>query len=112
MNTSFLRPLLLAGSLLLALPAHALSLDQLGHLHGLAFDPASSESLLVAAHSGLYRVAPDGAAERLTSRSDDFMTLAAVPGDPRTLYASGHPPPLHRPAVALVSACEVNTCPG
>ncbi len=78
-------------ALLLASPAHALRLDELSHLHGLAFDPDDATRLLLATHHGLYRAHPDGRVEPVGERRDDYMALTAAPDDPRTLYASGHP---------------------
>jgi len=46
--------------------------------------------LLIATHHGLYRAGPDGNAE-LISVVQDFMGFVPHPGDPNTLYASGHP---------------------
>ncbi len=72
-------------------PVQAKRLDDLSHLHGLAFDPADAQQLLLATHHGLYRAYPDGRAELLGRARDDFMALAADPGNPGRLYASGHP---------------------
>jgi len=84
------RPLLLV-ALLLTFTAHAASLDTLSHLHGLAFDPADSNRLLLATHQGLYRVHVDGRIERVGRGSDDYMALTSDPSTPGRLYASGHP---------------------
>ncbi len=75
----------------LATPAQAKSLDDLSHLHGLAFDPDDTQRLLLATHHGLYRAHPDGRVEPLGTARDDFMALAVDPGNPGRLYASGHP---------------------
>lgn len=75
---------------LTAFPAHALRVGELGHLHGIAFDPGSSESLLVATHYGLYRARPDGAAVLIGERRDDLIALAVDPADANALYALGH----------------------
>ncbi|ROR34785.1 c-type cytochrome [Inmirania thermothiophila] len=81
----------LAAALLLALaaPAHALRLEALPHLHGIAWVPG--EGLRVAAHDGLYAVAPDGRVRRVGAAGWDLMSLIEVPGRPGWLYAGGHP---------------------
>ena len=60
------------------------------HFHGIAVDPADPSRLYLATHHGLYAVAPDGSAERL-SPVQDFMGFTPHPTDPSILYASGHP---------------------
>lgn len=60
------------------------------HIHGLAVDRNDPGYLLIATHHGLYRAGPDGNAE-LVSVVQDFMGFTPHPGDPNTLYASGHP---------------------
>lgn len=75
---------------LIALPAHALRIGELGHLHGIAFDPASTNSLLVATHYGLYRALPDGSAVQVGERRDDFVALSSDPSDAKVLYALSH----------------------
>ncbi len=60
------------------------------HFHGLAVDPTDPSRLYLATHHGLYAVAPDGSATRL-SPVQDFMGFTPHPTDPSTLYASGHP---------------------
>lgn len=60
------------------------------HFHGIAVDPADPSRLYLATHHGLYAVAPDGTAERL-SPVLDFMGFTPHPTDPLILYASGHP---------------------
>jgi len=60
------------------------------HFHGIAVDPTDPSRLYVATHHGLYVVAPDGTAERL-SPVQDFMGFTPHPTDPSILYASGHP---------------------
>ena len=47
--------------------------------------------LYLATHHGLYVVAPDGKAVRVSDTGDDFMGFTPHPTDPETLYASGHP---------------------
>ena len=60
------------------------------HFHGLAVDATDPARLYLATHHGLYAVAPDGSATRL-SPVQDFMGFTPHPTDPSTLYASGHP---------------------
>ena len=60
------------------------------HVHGLAVDQQDTTQLLIATHHGLFRAGPDGGAERI-SEVQDFMGFNPKPGDPTTLYASGHP---------------------
>ncbi|HSA79501.1 MAG TPA: hypothetical protein VLE23_01680 [Geminicoccaceae bacterium] len=60
------------------------------HFHGIAVDPTDPSRLYLATHHGLYAVAPDGSAERL-SPVQDFMGFTPHPADPSILYASGHP---------------------
>ena len=67
---------------------HALAEET--HFHGIAVDPSDPARLYLATHHGLYAVAPDGSAERL-SPVQDFMGFTPHPTDPSTLYASGHP---------------------
>jgi photosystem II stability/assembly factor-like uncharacterized protein len=60
------------------------------HFHGIAVDPTDPSRLYLATHHGLYAVASDGSAERL-SPVQDFMGFTPHPTDPSILYASGHP---------------------
>lgn len=60
------------------------------HFHGVAVGAAEISQLYLATHHGLYGVAPDGTAKRL-SPVQDFMGFTPHPTDPSTLYASGHP---------------------
>lgn len=76
---------------LLAATAQAARLDDLSHLHGLAFDPDDPQRLLLATHHGLYRAHPDGRVEPVGRSRDDYMALATDPATPGLLYASGHP---------------------
>lgn len=75
----------------LAGPTQAKSLDDLSHLHGLAFDPDDTQRLLLATHHGLYRADAEGRVEPLGRSRDDFMALATDSANPARLYASGHP---------------------
>lgn len=62
------------------------------HVHGLAFDPASPDRLLIATHHGLHAL--DLASMTTTPVGDsrnDFMGFTAHPALPGPLYASGHP---------------------
>jgi photosystem II stability/assembly factor-like uncharacterized protein len=61
------------------------------HFHGLAVDASDPGRLYLATHHGLYELAPDGSAERL-SAVQDFMGFTPHPTEPSILYASGHPP--------------------
>jgi BNR/Asp-box repeat len=65
-------------------------LQQQTHVHGLTVDRQDPSRLLIATHHGLFRTRPDGKAERI-SEVQDFMGFNPHPGDPNTLYASGHP---------------------
>jgi hypothetical protein len=60
------------------------------HFHGIAVDSSDPDRLYLATHHGLYAVAPDGSATRL-SPVQDFMGFTPHPTDPSILYASGHP---------------------
>jgi photosystem II stability/assembly factor-like uncharacterized protein len=60
------------------------------HFHGIAVDPSDPARLYLATHHGLYAVAPDGSATRL-SLVQDFMGFTPHPTEPSILYASGHP---------------------
>lgn len=66
------------------------ALAELTHFHGIAVDPTDPSRLYLATHHGLYAIAPDGTAKRL-SPVQDFMGFTPHPTDPSTLYASGHP---------------------
>lgn len=59
-----------------------------GHVHGLA--RASSGTLLVGTHAGLYASGADGVLSRVGG-DDDYMGLAALPSG--SLLSSGHPGP-------------------
>lgn len=60
------------------------------HFHGIAVDARDPSRIYLATHHGLYAIAPDGKASRISTR-DDFMGFTAHPKDPLVLYASGHP---------------------
>ena len=65
-------------------------LRQQTHFHGLAVDPTDRSHLYLATHHGFFRLAADGTATRV-SEVQDFMGFTPHPGDPKILYASGHP---------------------
>ena len=60
------------------------------HFHGIVVDSSDPDRLYLATHHGLYAVAPDGSATRL-SPVQDFMGFTPHPTEPSMLYASGHP---------------------
>jgi len=66
-------------------------LARLTHIHGLAVDPLDPARLYVATHDGLFAATDSGQASRVSQTTDDFMGFTPHPGDPMTLYASGHP---------------------
>ncbi len=61
--------------------------DDLGHIHDLAFD--DEENLLVATHSGLYRI--EGADRAVLVGEVQHDLMAMTDGSNGTLIASGHP---------------------
>ncbi len=61
------------------------------HFHGIAVDPRDADRLYLATHHGMFVVAPDGAARRISETRDDFMGFTPHPANPDVLYASGHP---------------------
>ena len=61
------------------------------HFHGIAVDPSDSSRVYLATHNGLYAIAPDGSADKISTTTDDFMGFTPHPADPAILYASGHP---------------------
>ena len=62
------------------------------HFHGIAADQRDPLRFYLATHHGLFHVAPDGSATRVSATRDDFMGFTPHPTDPATSYASGHPP--------------------
>lgn len=76
-------------ALLLAAPATAASLDGT-HVHGLAWDPADPDRLLIATHHGLLAL-DDGKLEAVSERRDDFMGFSVHPDGNGVYLASGHP---------------------
>jgi hypothetical protein len=94
---------LAAGGLLVVAAAFALSRNDHGgssvsargddaglvHVHGLGIDPADA-SLLIATHTGTYRVAPDeNQAERIGDSRQDTMGFTVA--GPNHFLGSGHP---------------------
>jgi len=79
----------LALILLTSSPAGAASLDGT-HVHGLAWDPADPNRLLIATHHGLMAL-EDGEIEAVSERRDDFMGFSVHPGGNGVYLASGHP---------------------
>jgi photosystem II stability/assembly factor-like uncharacterized protein len=77
-------------ALLVSVPASAASLDGT-HVHGLAWDPADPDRLLIATHHGLMAL-EDGALEAVSERRDDFMGFSVHPNEKDVYLASGHPP--------------------
>jgi hypothetical protein len=61
------------------------------HIHGLSFDRRAPGALLVATHTGLVRIRPGANPEWVGANRFDLMGFTALPGNPGTLYASGHP---------------------
>ena len=60
------------------------------HYHGIAFARSGSATLLLASHHGLFALAKDGEATRV-SPVHDYMGFSPDPVDPLSFYASGHP---------------------
>lgn len=74
-------------------PATAESLAELAqhtHYHGIAFARSGSAVLLLASHHGMFALAADGSATRV-SPVQDFMGFSPDPADALSYYASGHP---------------------
>ncbi len=74
-------------------PAPAKTLEVLAgktHYHGIAFARSGSATLLLASHHGLFALAKDGEATRV-SPVHDYMGFSPDPVDPLSYYASGHP---------------------
>lgn len=75
--------------LLPTVPVAAASLDGT-HVHGLAWDPANPDRLLIATHHGLMAI-EDGELKAVSERRDDFMGFSVHPGGDGIYLASGHP---------------------
>jgi photosystem II stability/assembly factor-like uncharacterized protein len=82
--------LLAASSAAAAEDIPLLQLRQQTHFHGLAVDPTDRSRLYLATHHGFFLLGADGVATRV-SQVQDFMGFTPHPGDPKVLYASGHP---------------------
>jgi photosystem II stability/assembly factor-like uncharacterized protein len=60
------------------------------HFHGIAVAAGEPSRLYLATHHGLYAVAADGGADRISSDGNDYMGFTPHPGDPDILHGSGH----------------------
>ena len=60
------------------------------HYHGIAYARSGTATLLLASHHGLFALARDGEATRV-SPVHDYMGFSPDPVDPLGYYASGHP---------------------
>lgn len=74
-----------------ASPAKPISLSDVSHVHGIAFDPGNPGAIYLATHHGLFRASPNGAATLLSPDRSDYMGFTPDPADPGRLLASGHP---------------------
>ena len=72
-------------------PAKPMSLSEVSHIHGIAFDPANPGAIYLATHHGLFRAIPDGTVTLLSPDRSDYMGFTPDPADPGRLLASGHP---------------------
>jgi photosystem II stability/assembly factor-like uncharacterized protein len=61
------------------------------HIHGLAIDRGNPETLYVATHTGLVRLAPGAEPAWIGEQRFDLMGFTAHPSDPNVVWASGHP---------------------
>lgn len=61
------------------------------HFHGIAVDAGDPSRLYLATHHGVYAVALNGGADRISSNGNDYMGFTPHPSDPDILYGSGHP---------------------
>ena len=64
-------------------------LNELSHIHGIAFDHADLAALLLATHAGLFRATREGDAVQVSDDSHDYMGFAVLENG--TLVSSGHP---------------------
>jgi mono/diheme cytochrome c family protein len=80
------------GVLVLCMPlmSHARAPQGVSHIHGVATSAATEEPLL-GTHDGVYRIAADGSAMRVSTAKHDFMALVQHPTKPDVVFASGHP---------------------
>ncbi|TDE27372.1 F510_1955 family glycosylhydrolase [Actinomadura sp. 6K520] len=93
----FHAPALIAGAIVLAAcgteaddataPAPS-ARAEIGHIHGVAMDPADA-SVYVAAHFGVFKIESPGRVSRVGPNRQDTMGFAIV--GPGTFVASGHP---------------------
>ena len=84
-------PLVLAGCSAAPAPAGPPpAAADMGHVHAISVDPASTK-ILLATHTGLYD-ATDGPAVKVGESGMDLMGFTAT-ADPNVFYASGHPGP-------------------
>jgi len=59
--------------------------------HGISVDANDSSRIYLATHHGLFVVAPNGDADRVSDLQADFMGFTPHPTDSNIFYASGHP---------------------
>jgi photosystem II stability/assembly factor-like uncharacterized protein len=59
-------------------------------IHGLAVQRQGPDLLYLATHRGLFAIAADGLARRMSVRHDNFVKLRRHPTDPGILYASAY----------------------
>jgi hypothetical protein len=76
---------------LLAAEASVATLSRSTHFHGIAVAADDPSRLYLATHHGLYAVALDGGADRISANRNDYMGFTPHPSDPNLLYGSGHP---------------------
>jgi photosystem II stability/assembly factor-like uncharacterized protein len=69
----------------------AISLDDVAHIHGVAFDVDHAGQLLLASHYGIYRTESGGLAQIISEDANDYMGFTPSSDDPGLLLASGHP---------------------
>lgn len=72
-------------------PLSVAELAVMTHFHGIAVDAADPARLYLATHHGLYRIAPDGTATRISENRNDYMGFTPHPDERKTFFASGHP---------------------
>lgn len=94
-------PLIVAGTLAAVLVAATagrqsqagehVALAEVSHIHGIAVDPADPQRLYLATHYGVWHTAPDGTAERISDKSNDYMGFSPHPSETNVFFASGHP---------------------
>lgn len=61
------------------------------HFHGIAVAADDPSRIYLATHHGVYAVALDGGADRISANRNDYMGFTPHPSDPNLLYGSGHP---------------------